>query len=92
MAIDQVENPPEHAHSAPPGEIRQEPRSVLAMFTWIVGLALIIPILALVVEGVGMKHLVLSTIGGSLIVILGTAFLILLWKMISSRKASKSLS
>jgi hypothetical protein len=87
MALNQVENPPEHANTAPPGEIRQEPRPVLALFTWIIGLALIIPIVALVYEGFGMKHFDLSIIGGILILILGTAFLLLLWRMISSRKA-----
>ena len=85
MPLDQVENPPEHAHSAPPGEIRQEPRRVLILFTWIIALALVVPLLALVFEGVRIKHFELFAIGSALIVFLGIGFLLLLWKMISSR-------
>jgi hypothetical protein len=85
MALEQVENPPEHADSAPPDEIRQESRRVLVLFTWIIGLALVVPLLALVFEGFRIKHFELFAIGGILIVILGVGFLLLLWKMISSR-------
>jgi hypothetical protein len=89
MALEQVENPPERAASAPQGEIRQEPRPALLLFTWIIGLALLVPLLALVWQGFRMKHFELSAIGGILILILGIGFLIVLWKMISSRTAPK---
>ncbi len=89
MAINQVENPPEHAHSAPAGEIRQEPRPMLVRFTWIIGLALLVPILALIIEGIRTNHFNLVAIGGILILILGIVFLLLLWRMITSRKVQK---
>jgi hypothetical protein len=51
MALDQIENPPEHADVAPAGEIRTEPRPVLILFTAVIVLSLILPLVVLIAVG-----------------------------------------
>ena len=85
MALDQVENPPEHADSAPAGEVRIEPRPVLRLFTIVIVVSLILPLVGLIAVGLTMKRLELSAVGLALVVLLGSVFSIVLWKIISSR-------
>jgi len=85
MALDQVENPPEHADVAPAGEIRNEPRRVLRLFTFVIVIALILPVVGLVAVGITAGRMELSAIGLGMIAVLGISFSITLWKIISSR-------
>lgn len=89
MALDQVENPPEHADVAPAGEIRNEPRRVLRLFTLMIVIALILPVVGLVAVGFEARRIELSAIGLGMIAIFGIAFSIILWKIISSRTNSR---
>jgi uncharacterized membrane protein YqjE len=89
MALDQIENPPEHAHSAPAGEIRNERRPVLRWFTFIVTVALLLPFAALVAIGVKTGRREYSAIGLGMVLILGLASSIVLWTIISSRSGQR---
>jgi hypothetical protein len=85
MALDQVENPPEHADVAPAGEIRNEPRPVLGLFTVVIVAFLILPLIGLIAVGFTTKRPEFSAIGIALLALFGSAFSIALWKIISSR-------
>jgi|SRR6516165_8726316 hypothetical protein len=85
MAFDQVENPPNHADTAPPGEIRTEPPPVLRRFTLGIVTALLLPSVAFFLEGYRSHRTELIEIGFAFLVLLGGFFAVLLWKIISSR-------
>jgi hypothetical protein len=85
MAKDQLENPPEHADVAPAGEIRIEQRPVLRWFTLAIVIALMLPLIGFLASGVATNRMEFWYLGVGMIVILGIAFAIMLWKIISSR-------
>jgi hypothetical protein len=85
MVLDQLENPREHADTAPAGEIRDEPRPVLMTFTLIVVVALLLPLSAFVFEGLYYGRKELAEVGTLFVVVFGTLFAVVLWKIIASR-------
>jgi hypothetical protein len=88
MVLDQLENPREHADTAPAGEIRDEPRPVLMRFTLIVVVALLLPLSAFVFEGLYYGRKELAEVGTLFVVVFGALFAVVLWKIIASRGIS----
>ena len=85
MTLDQVENPPEHSDVAPAGEVRNEPRPLLRLFTVVIVIALVLPLVSLFAMGFATRRPEFSAIGLGMIALFGSAFSIALWEIISSR-------
>jgi hypothetical protein len=83
--IRSVENPPEHSDVAPAGEVRNEPRPLLRLFTVVIVIALVLPLVSLVAMGFATRRPEFSAIGLGMIALFGSAFSIALWEIISSR-------
>jgi hypothetical protein len=88
MVLDQLENPLNHADTAPAGEIRDEPRSVLKRFTLIVVISLLLPLTVFVVEGLYYNRTELAEVGIIVVVVFGILSAAVLWKIIASRGIS----
>jgi hypothetical protein len=58
---------------------------VLRLFTFVIVIALILPVVGLVAVGITAGRMELSAIGLGMIAVLGISFSITLWKIISSR-------
>jgi hypothetical protein len=86
MARDQIENPPQHVETAPPGEIRPESSATLRYFSFGIAVAFVLPALALVIVGFGWGRVRVGLVGIALIVVLGTSYYLILWRIMKSRK------
>ena len=73
-------------------EIRTEPRPVLILFTAVIVLSLILPLVGLIAVRFAKRRPEFSAIGVVLIVFLGGAFSVVLWKIISSRTNRRRLA
>jgi hypothetical protein len=85
MQNDHLENPPEHAGSAPQAEIREQPAGVLGMFTVVIAIAIALPAIVFVALGVEMGRRGILYAGILLFIGLLIFCSVALWKIIASR-------
>lgn len=85
MASEQNENPPGHNNVAPAGEIRDQPRPKLKRFTVAIIIALLLPISALLIEGMRAGRIEFVWVATAFAVIIGVVAAAILWRIIASR-------
>jgi uncharacterized membrane protein YqjE len=85
MTKDQTANPPEHANTAPAGEIRPEPKSTLRLFSVLIAVALALPAIALIVGGFEANRVSFEIVGFVLLFVIGIAYFVILWRIMKSR-------
>jgi len=90
MARDQIENPPTHVETAPPGEIRQEPLSTLRLFSLVIAIALALPAAGMVAGGFITARMWLGVTGLIILLALAIGYYLILWHIMKSRKLDPS--
>jgi hypothetical protein len=85
MALEQNENPPGNDNVAPAGEIRDQPRLKLKGFTVAIIIALLLPISALLIEGLRAGRIEFVWVATAFVVVIGIVAAAVLWRIIASR-------